>query len=75
MVVQRLCGLGSDSIFMSVLRPATAPDPALVKVWVTTGGVVLCADERFRDWFGLAGRELVGRAISSLCTDIEGFDK
>jgi hypothetical protein len=75
MVVQRLCGIGSDAIFMSVLRPATAPDPSLVKVWVTTNGVVLCADERFRDWFGMNGRELVGRSISTLSTDIEGFDK
>jgi len=75
MVVQRLCGVGSDAIFMSVMRPAVVSDPSVVKVWATTGGVVLCADERFKDWFGHNGTEMVGRQISSLSTDVEGFDK
>jgi hypothetical protein len=47
----------------------------LLQVWVTPSGLVLCADERFRDWFGVPSKELVGRSISSLSTDIEGFDR
>ena len=38
-------------------------------------GTVLCADERFRDWFGISSKELVGRSISSMSTDMEGFEK
>lgn len=38
MVVQKLCGIGSDAIFMSVLRPAVMSDPSLVKVWITNAG-------------------------------------
>jgi hypothetical protein len=47
----------------------------LLQVWATPTGIVLCADERFRDWFGVPSKELVGRSISSLSTDIEGFDR
>lgn len=47
----------------------------MLQVWATTTGTVLCADDRFTDWFGLSSRELVGRSISSLSTDIEGFDR
>ena len=38
MVVQKLCGIGNDAIFMSVLRPAVESDPSLVKVWITNAG-------------------------------------
>jgi hypothetical protein len=45
MVVQKLCGIGNDAIFMSVLRPAVESDPSLVKVWITNaGGAASCQD-------------------------------
>ncbi|KAF8055488.1 tmcC [Scenedesmus sp. PABB004] len=72
LVVTRLSGVGSDSIFMGVLRADnTASDT--VKIWATPTGTVLCTDERFRDFFGLASKEVVGRAVSSLTTDVEAF--
>eukprot|EP00883_Tetradesmus_obliquus_P002715 jgi/Sobl393_1/12921/SZX78204.1 len=75
LAVQKLSGVGADAIFMGVLRNRVDDDPNIVRVWTTPAGVVLCADERFRDWFGLPSGELVGRPVSGLSTDIEGFDR
>jgi hypothetical protein len=75
MVVQKLCGVGNESIFMAVMRPSTSGDPNTVRVWITNAGTVLCADDRFRDWFGTSSKDLVGRSISSMSTDMEGFEK
>lgn len=48
LTVQRLCGVGSDAVFIGVMRPSTSGDPNTVRVWITMTGSVLCADDRFR---------------------------
>jgi hypothetical protein len=67
----------SQSTLLPLLPPPLLPSLLLLllQVWTTPNGIVLCADDRFRDWFGLPSKELVGRSISSLSTDIEGFDR
>lgn len=48
LTVQQLCGVGSDAVFIGVMRPSTSVDPNTVRVWITMTGSVLCADDRFR---------------------------
>jgi hypothetical protein len=37
--------------------------------------MILCADSRMTDALGMQPGELVGRAFSNLCTDVEGVNK
>lgn len=66
LAVTKISGTRQDSIFMGVLRPAINNDPKLVKVYTTVGGMVLCAEDRFSDMFGVAAQELIGRPFTSL---------
>ncbi len=75
LLVSKLAGTGQDSVFMGVVRETVVEDKQLVKVWCTTNGTILCADQRFSDWFGVPPAEIVGRSFSSLGADIEGLDR
>ncbi|KAG2424794.1 hypothetical protein HXX76_014218 [Chlamydomonas incerta] len=66
--VTKLSGVGSDSIFLGVLRPAPM-DARNVRAWVAPNGLVLCTDPQFASLTGLAGEEMVGRTFQSLATD------
>ena len=71
----KISGSGADSVFLGVLRTTNNDDANLVKVWATPSGQILCADQRFSDWFGVTPTDMVGKAFSSLGTDIEMLDK
>jgi hypothetical protein len=75
LVVTKLSGTGSEAIFMGVVKAAVSDDPTLVKLWATTTGIVLCADARFVDWFGMTTNDLIGKKINSLATDLDVVEK
>ena len=61
---------------MGVMRRAEEPDPSVVRLWVTpASGLILCADERFADNFGVTNADIAGRAFSTLGLDMEVLDK
>lgn len=64
-----------DCIFMGLMRRAEEPDPSVVRLWVApASGVILCADERFADNFGISHADVAGRAFSTLGPDMEALD-
>lgn len=74
--IQRLSGVGADTIFMGIMRPThTQVDINVVRLWVTPAGIVLCTSDKFRDWFGMPSTDVVGTTVNSLCTDAEAFDR
>ena len=75
LVVTKISGSGGDSVFLGVLRTTNTDDANRVKVWATPSGQILCADQRFSDWFGVTPADLVGKPFSSLGTDIEALEK
>jgi hypothetical protein len=77
LVVTKISGGTSsqDNVFLGVLRQPPVNDPTMLKLWTTTAGTILCAEARFSEWFGLQPHDLVGRAFSSLSTDIEGLNR
>jgi hypothetical protein len=38
---------------------------------VTPGGIMLCVDMRFADWFGLLPGDCLGRPFTSLAVDAD----
>jgi len=52
-VVTKLSGSGQDQVFMGVLRQQQDNDPSRIRIWASTTGVILCADDRFSDWWVL----------------------
>ena len=74
LVVTKISGSGADSVFLGVMRTTNNDDANLVKVWATPGGQILCADQRFSDWFGVTPADLVGTPFSALGADIEALD-
>ena len=75
LVVTKISGSGGDSVFLGVLRTTNNDDANIVKLWATPSGQILCADQRFSDWFGVTPADLVGKPFSSLGTDIEALEK
>eukprot|EP00879_Flechtneria_rotunda_P013062 GHRR01013642.1.p1 GENE.GHRR01013642.1~~GHRR01013642.1.p1 ORF type:complete len:1083 (+),score=308.01 GHRR01013642.1:2122-5370(+) len=74
--VSRLSGMGTDTLFMGVLRPALdASSLDVVKFWLTASGTIMCCDPNVGDSFGLNPTELVGRQFNNLCTDVEGINR
>ncbi|WIA37851.1 hypothetical protein OEZ86_014704 [Tetradesmus obliquus] len=66
--VTRVSGTGAEAMFMGVMRPALE-DAGAVKAWIMPGGIMLCVDARFTDWFGKSPVDCVGRPLSSLAVD------
>lgn len=74
----RLAGMGSETLFMGVVRrvPAASADGGdVVRFWITASGLILCADASAADCFGLDPLELVGQSFANLCTDVESVTR
>lgn len=70
--VTRLSGLGSESLFIGIIRPAVADTSSIhrsVRFWTTATGTIMCTDGTTKDCFGVEASDLVGQPFSSLCTD------
>ncbi|GIL50772.1 hypothetical protein Vafri_6912 [Volvox africanus] len=68
--VTRLSGVGSDSIFLGLIRPLP-PNIHDLRAWVAPNGVFLCSDQQFASAIGVFEGELVGHPLSSLAVDPE----
>ncbi|KAG2429714.1 hypothetical protein HYH02_013971 [Chlamydomonas schloesseri] len=66
--VTKLSGIGTDSIFLGVLRPVPL-DARNVRAWVAPNGLILCTDPQFASLTGLSSEEMVGQTIQSMCVD------
>ena len=75
LVVVRLSGTGSEAIYMGAIKFAVTEDPNVVKLWTTTTGIIMCADQKFSDWFGVTPTDMLGRSFTSLGTEIEVLEK
>ncbi|GLI66740.1 hypothetical protein VaNZ11_010687 [Volvox africanus] len=71
--VTKLSGVGTDAVFLGLLRPAPF-DTRHVRAWVTPNGVILCTDPQFASLTGILGEEMVGRNLRTLSTDIAAVD-
>ncbi|EFJ45817.1 hypothetical protein VOLCADRAFT_93925 [Volvox carteri f. nagariensis] len=71
--VTKLSGVGTDAIFLGLLRPQPL-DSRNMRAWVAPNGVILCTDPQFSSLTGLLGEEMVGRNFRTLCTDIAAVD-
>jgi len=61
---------------MGLIKKVEENDPSTVRLWVApVTGIILCADERFADNFGVTHAEVAGRAFSTLGPDIEALDR
>ncbi|KAG2429691.1 hypothetical protein HYH02_013949 [Chlamydomonas schloesseri] len=67
--VTKLSGIGTDSIFLGVLRPVPL-DARNVRAWVAPNGLILCTDPQFASLTGLSSGDMVGRHFQSLVTDM-----
>ena len=68
MCVTKLSGMGTDCIFLAVLRPMPV-SLHNVRAWVAPSGVILCTDQQFSSLVGVTGALgicLVGWLISAL---------
>ncbi|GLC57759.1 hypothetical protein PLESTB_001261700 [Pleodorina starrii] len=71
--VTKLSGVGTDAIFLGLLRPQPL-DSRNVRVWVAPNGVILCTDPQFASLPGMLSEEMVGCTIQSLCTDMAAVE-
>ncbi|KAG2494774.1 hypothetical protein HYH03_007018 [Edaphochlamys debaryana] len=65
--VTKLSGMGSDSVFLGVIRPMP-PSSINLRAWIAPNGVLLCADQQFASAVGATEGELVGRTLDSMVT-------
>ncbi|EFJ47903.1 hypothetical protein VOLCADRAFT_104960 [Volvox carteri f. nagariensis] len=68
--VTRLSGVGTDSIFLGVIRPLP-PDIRNLRAWIAPNGVFLCSDQQFASSIGVFEGDLVGHPLSSLAVNSE----
>ncbi|KAG2486668.1 hypothetical protein HYH03_014723 [Edaphochlamys debaryana] len=66
--VTKLSGVGSDSVFLGVVRPMP-PNVHNLRAWIAPNGVFLCADQQFASAVGAMEGELVGRTLTSMVAD------
>ncbi|GIL56338.1 hypothetical protein Vafri_11716 [Volvox africanus] len=66
--VTKLSGIGTDSIFLGVIRPLPA-NLQNVRAWITPNGVLLCADQQFSSAIGMLEGDVVGHLLASLVMD------
>jgi hypothetical protein len=43
----------------------------VVRCWTTMDGQIMCADERFGDWFGKRQLDISGKMVTSLLAEQE----
>ncbi|GIM04910.1 hypothetical protein Vretimale_9369 [Volvox reticuliferus] len=68
--VTRLSGVGTDSIFLGLIRPLP-PNIHDLRAWMAPNGVFLCSDQQFASAIGAFEGDLVGHPLSSLAMDPE----
>ncbi|GLC59118.1 hypothetical protein PLESTB_001450200 [Pleodorina starrii] len=68
--VTKLSGIGTDSIFLGVMRPLPA-SVLTVRAWISPNGVFLCADQQFSSAIGLIEGDLVGHTLTSVALNPE----
>ncbi|GIL88290.1 hypothetical protein Vretifemale_16221 [Volvox reticuliferus] len=66
--VTKLSGVGTDSIFLGVIRPVPT-SLLIVRAWITPNGVFLCADQQFSSAIGMLEEDMVGHTLASLVMD------
>ncbi|KAG2486667.1 hypothetical protein HYH03_014722 [Edaphochlamys debaryana] len=66
--VTKLSGVGSDSVFLGVVRPMP-PNVHNLRAWIAPNGVFLCADQQFASAVGAMEGELVGHTLTSMVAD------
>ncbi|GFR51631.1 hypothetical protein Agub_g13986 [Astrephomene gubernaculifera] len=71
--VTKLSGIGTDSVFLGLLRPAQL-DAHNVRIWVSPTGAILCADPQFASLTGMQGEEMVNCNFRNLATDMTAVD-
>lgn len=67
----RLSGMGSDTLFMGVVRrppPVNNEQGNVVRFWGTATGTILCCDSSVSDSFGFKPTDLLGQNFANLCT-------
>ena len=61
---------------MGLVRHLEDQDRSCVRLWVAPiSGIILCADERFGDNFGITSADIAGRPFSSLGPDMETLER
>ncbi|GLI62827.1 hypothetical protein VaNZ11_005578, partial [Volvox africanus] len=71
--VTKLSGVGTDSIFLGLLR--TQPlDSRNARAWVAPNGLILCTDPQFGSLTGMLNEQMVGCNIQTLCTDMAAVE-
>lgn len=68
----RVSGLGSESLFMGVVRKAEV-NKAELRLWASPTGALLCVEEHSIDWLGASHRELTGRTLQSIVSSIDNL--
>ncbi|KAG2482503.1 hypothetical protein HYH03_018578 [Edaphochlamys debaryana] len=71
--VTKLSGIGTDSVFLGVVRPMPSSNINL-RAWIAPNGVFLCADQQFASAVGAMEGELVGRTLASLVMETTEAD-
>ncbi|GIL48858.1 hypothetical protein Vafri_5291 [Volvox africanus] len=66
--VTKLSGIGTDAVFLGLLRPEPL-DIRNTRAWVAPNGVILCTDPQFSSLTGLINDDMVGRSFQSLVAD------
>lgn len=75
LAVTKISGARQDSIFLGVLRSSVSKDSRVLRVYTTALGVVLCAEERFSDYFGMDSKDLIGKKFSLLGVDVDAIER
>ncbi|GIL69032.1 hypothetical protein Vretifemale_11, partial [Volvox reticuliferus] len=71
--VTKLSGVGTDSIFLGLLR-AQPLDSRNARAWVAPNGVILCTDPQFGSLTGILSEQMVGCNIQNLCADMAAVE-
>ncbi|EFJ48000.1 hypothetical protein VOLCADRAFT_91579 [Volvox carteri f. nagariensis] len=66
--VTRLSGVGSDSIFLGVIRPLPA-SLLNMRAWISPNGVFLCADQQFSSAIGMVEGDVVGHTVATFVVE------
>ena len=48
---------------------AVEEPPDVVRCWLTPGGIVLCVNDNFTDWFATVHSNIVGKPFASLAIE------
>ncbi|GIL48962.1 hypothetical protein Vafri_5459 [Volvox africanus] len=71
--VTKLSGVGTDSIFLGLLR-AQLLDSRSARAWVAPNGLILCTDPQFGSLTGILNEKMVGCNIQGFCTDMAAME-